>query len=99
MINNDQGRFSLGGMDDLTREADGSVILYFGPVAPEGYEQNWIQTNPGEGWFTLPRLFAPLEPILDKPGDGTTSRESNNTCPSRLLLAVRTRTPLFDILV
>ena len=66
MINNDQGRFSLGGMDDLKREAEGSVILYFGPEAPEGFEQNWIQTNPGEGWFTLPRLFAPLEPILDK---------------------------------
>ncbi len=66
MIINDQDRFALGGIDDLKREDDGSVILYFGPEAPDGYEKNWIQTNPGEGWFTLPRLFAPLEPIIDK---------------------------------
>ena len=66
MIKNEQGRFTLGGIDDLKREADGSVILYFGLKAPEGYEKNWIQTNPGEGWFTLPRLFAPLESIIDK---------------------------------
>ncbi len=66
MIKNEQGKFALGGMDDLKKEADGSVIVYFGPKAPDGYEKNWIQTNPGEGWFTLPRLFAPLEPIIDK---------------------------------
>ena len=29
-------------------------------------ENNWIKTKPGEGWFTLPRLYAPLKPILDK---------------------------------
>ena len=40
--------------------------LYFGPEAPEGSEQNWVMTKPDEGWFTLPRLYAPLEPILDK---------------------------------
>ena len=28
--------------------------------------QNWLQTIPGEGWFTLPRLYGPLEPILEK---------------------------------
>jgi hypothetical protein len=66
MINNEQGKFAIGGTNDLKLEADGSVILYFGPQAPQGYEQNWIQTNPGEGWFTLPRLFAPLESVLDR---------------------------------
>ena len=66
MIDNDQGRCTLSGTDDLRRNDDGSVDLYFGPEAPEGYERNWIQTKPGEGWFTLPRLYAPLEPILDK---------------------------------
>ena len=29
-------------------------------------EKNWIKTIPGEGWFTLLRLYAPLEPILDR---------------------------------
>ncbi len=44
---------------------DGSVDILVGPKKPEG-EVNWIKTNPGEGWFTLPRLYGPLEPILDQ---------------------------------
>jgi len=66
MIDTNQQKSTLSGTDDLRRNDDGSVDLYFGPEAPEGYEKNWIQTKPGEGWFTLPRLYAPLEPILDK---------------------------------
>ena len=66
MINTDQGRSTLSGGDELRRNDDGSVDLYFGPEAPDGFEQNWIKTIPGEGWFTLPRLYSPLEPILDK---------------------------------
>jgi hypothetical protein len=46
--------------------ADGSVDLYFGPTAPGGKEKNWIQTVPGKGWFTLLRLYGPLEPWFDK---------------------------------
>jgi len=65
MIDNGQ-RSTISGTDDVKRNDDGSVDLYFGPEAPEGFEQNWIRTIPGEGWFTLPRLYAPLEPILDK---------------------------------
>ena len=65
MIANDQ-KSTITGTDDLRRNDDGSVDLYFGPVAPEGYEKNWIKTIPNEGWFTMPRLYAPLEPILDK---------------------------------
>ena len=66
LINTDQKKTALSGNDDLHRNADGSVDLYFGPEAPEGYEKNWIKTKPGEGWFTLPRLYGPLQPILDK---------------------------------
>ena len=61
-----QQKSTLSGTDDLRRNDDGSVDLYFGPEAPEGYEKNWIKTRPGEGWLTLPRLYGPLEPILDK---------------------------------
>ena len=46
--------------------ADGSVDLYFGPTAPAGKEKNWVQTVPGKGWFTLFRLYGPLEPWFDK---------------------------------
>lgn len=52
--------------DALVANADGSVDLYFGPKAPAGKEANWIQTVPGKGWYTLFRLYGPLEPWFDK---------------------------------
>ncbi len=45
---------------------DQSVDVYFGPKAPEGKENNWIQTIPGKGWFTMFRLYGPLESWFDK---------------------------------
>lgn len=45
---------------------DNSVDVYFGPTPPAGKEANWIQTIPGKGWFTLLRLYGPLEPWFDK---------------------------------
>jgi hypothetical protein len=50
----------------VTVNADGSTDVYFGPKAPEGMENNWVQTIPGKGWFTLLRLYGPLEPWFDK---------------------------------
>ena len=58
--------------DDLSTNPDGSVDLYFGPEPPEGCEANWIQTVPGKGWFTILRLYGPLDPWFDqtwRPGD------------------------------
>jgi hypothetical protein len=46
--------------------ADHSVDVYFGPKAPNGKENNWIQTVPGKGWFIMLRLYGPLEPWFDK---------------------------------
>jgi hypothetical protein len=51
--------------DELDLNADGSVDLYFGPEPPPGKEKNWIQTVPGKGWFTILRLYGPLEPWFD----------------------------------
>ena len=51
--------------DDLILNDDGSVDIFVGPEKPEG-EVNWIKTNPDEGWFTILRLYAPLEPILSR---------------------------------
>ncbi len=45
---------------------DGSIDLYFGPQRPEGMEANWIRTVPEKGWFTVLRLYGPLEPWFDK---------------------------------
>jgi hypothetical protein len=52
--------------DKLITNADGSIDLYFGPEAPAGKEANWVQTVPGKGWFTIFRLYAPLDAWFDK---------------------------------
>ena len=57
---------------DLEMNADGSVDLLFGPEQPAELQNNWIQTVAGKGWFTVIRLYGPLEPWFDqswKPGD------------------------------
>jgi len=47
--------------------ADGSTTVYFGPTQPTGVKRgNWIQTVPGKGWFTLLRLYSPLESFFTK---------------------------------
>jgi hypothetical protein len=47
--------------------ADGSTTIYFGPELPAGVDRgNWIQTMPGKGWFTILRLYSPLESFFDK---------------------------------
>lgn len=46
---------------------DGSTTVWFAPEQPKGVERgNWIQTVPGKGWFTILRLYSPLEPFFDK---------------------------------
>lgn len=58
--------------DDLVANADGSVDIYFGLAAPDGFEENWIETIPGKGWFIALRLYGPLEPWFDqtwRPGE------------------------------
>jgi hypothetical protein len=52
--------------DMLAFNEDGSCTLYFGPKAPAGKENNWVQTVPGKGWFALFRLYGPLKPWFDK---------------------------------
>jgi hypothetical protein len=73
MLQTDQpyaGLNSLG--KGLKTNADGSVDIYFAPKAPEGQEDNWIQTIPGKSWFIIFRMYGPLEPWLDgswRPGE------------------------------
>ncbi len=47
--------------------ADGSTTIYFAPEQPDTVKRgNWIQTMPGKGWFTILRLYNPLEPFFTK---------------------------------
>ena len=48
-------------------DGDGSTTVYFGPKQLDGVKRgNWIQTMPGKGWFTILRLYSPLEPFFTK---------------------------------
>ena len=51
---------------NMLENADGSVDLFFGPEAPEGKEQNWIETVPKKSWFPILRIYGPLEAWFDK---------------------------------
>ena len=66
IIQNPQQIADRSSRQDLVANADGSVDVYFGPTAPEGFEKNWIPTVPGRSWFTYLRLYAPLEPYFDR---------------------------------
>jgi hypothetical protein len=51
---------------NLLVNADGSVDVYFGPKPPTGKGPNWVQTIPGQSWFTILRLYGPLEPWFNR---------------------------------
>jgi hypothetical protein len=47
--------------------ADDSTTIYFSPKQPEAIaDGNWIQTDPKKGWFTILRLYSPLQTFFDK---------------------------------
>lgn len=73
MLQTDQQFPSVSSQNKAMKaNGDGSVDVYFGPKAPAGKEGNWVQTVPGKGWFTILRLYGPLEPWFKKtwrPGD------------------------------
>jgi hypothetical protein len=63
----DQRSANLGSVTEgLRYNDDGSVDLFIGPSAPEGYEMNLMKTKGQDGWFIYYRLYAPLEPFFDK---------------------------------
>ncbi len=52
--------------DKLIQNEDGSYDVYFGPEAPEGYENNWVKTNEDDGFFVFFRFYSPTEAYYDK---------------------------------
>ena len=67
IILNDQGKSDISSAREGVRvEEDGSVKVFVGPTVPEGYENNWIQSNPKKGFFVYMRLYGPLETFYDK---------------------------------
>jgi hypothetical protein len=66
LIQSKEQRSDRSSRDDMVKNADGSVDVYFGPTAPKGFEQNWIPTVPGRAWFAGFRFYGPLQPYFDK---------------------------------
>jgi hypothetical protein len=67
MVQTDQKAPSVSSQDKALKvNADGSVDVYFGPKAPDGMQNNWVQTIPGKGWFMILRLYGPLDPWFNK---------------------------------
>jgi hypothetical protein len=57
---------------NVKANSDGSYTIYFGLKAPQGKEDNWVQTMPEKSYFVFMRLYGPLQPWFDKswkPGD------------------------------
>lgn len=66
-IYSDSGRTTLSSYDleKMTKNADGSVTLYVGPVAPAGQENNWIPTS-GKRPLPAMRFYGPTEELNHK---------------------------------
>jgi hypothetical protein len=66
LIQNKEQVADRSSRQDLLKNGDGSVDLYFSPKTPAGFEKNWIPTVPGKTWFTYFRLYGPTEPYFEK---------------------------------
>ena len=51
---------------DFMINHDGSADVWFGPKAPDGKENNWVQTIPAKGWNLIFRLYGPFEPCFNR---------------------------------
>jgi len=51
---------------ELATNTDGSVDVYFGPLAPPDKESNWTPTRAGGRFEALVRFYGPTKPLFDK---------------------------------
>ena len=65
MLQNPTNDAAHSSYDNLKANADGSVDVYFGPTAPSGEENNWIETVPGRGFYPMVRFYTPTAPLFD----------------------------------
>jgi hypothetical protein len=66
LIDNPQRKGDLSSRQDLEKNADGSVDLYFAPKAPSQRKKNWVQTLENRHWFAYVRLYGPMEQYFSK---------------------------------
>ena len=71
-IQTEQGKAALRSLFELKDASGRAAELFFGPTAPEGKREQWIQTLPGKGWFVYFRIYGPEAAAFDgdwKPAD------------------------------
>lgn len=71
-IQTDQNKAALRSLFELSDVTGDSADLSFGPSAPAGREDAWIQTIPGKSWFVYFRIYGPEAAAFDgrwRPGD------------------------------
>ncbi|MEM1191148.1 MAG: DUF1254 domain-containing protein [Pseudomonadota bacterium] len=67
MLQTDQVAAGIDSLQsDLRYNLDGSINIYFAPEPPPGFENNWVQTIPGKGWFAILRMYSPLKAWIDQ---------------------------------
>jgi hypothetical protein len=59
------GAFGLKVKSKLKSNPDGTIDIYFGSKAPEGYESNWLPSA-GEDFFLIFRFYGPAKSIYQK---------------------------------
>ncbi len=59
-------KVEVNSYQNLQKNADGSVDVYFGTKAPTGKESNWVYTAPDKAWVMLFRFYGPQPEIVDK---------------------------------
>jgi hypothetical protein len=53
-------------IQELQKNADGSIDIYFGPKAPPGKDSNWVPTDPARGFELMARFYGPKKEFFDK---------------------------------
>ncbi|MBM3103711.1 DUF1254 domain-containing protein [Pseudomonas sp. V1] len=66
LIDNEKQQADRSSRMDLKKNDDGSIDLYVGPKAPDGWESNWVQSVPGRAWFSYFRLYGPTQAHFDR---------------------------------
>ena len=52
-------------MQNVKKNENGSVDIYFGPEVPAGHESNWLPTDPNGRFFLLARFYGPKPEIIN----------------------------------
>jgi hypothetical protein len=59
-------RVEVNSYQEMQKNSDGSVDVFFSPSAPAGKEANWIYTAPGRRWVSIFRFYGPEKAVLEK---------------------------------